>query len=473
MILSVAFGLWGQTYVVRGTIEHAEKGQVYLAAFRNDRFRIIDSMMTQTGSFYFLFDESSDPGLYRVVFSDRVDGVRSDQRFFEFIFNRENVEVYVASGDRGPIPYFDHTMENQVYRLFQDYELAYEAQVMLTYSQLPEPQAVFRYDSIQVARHQFMDSLTARYPDLYAIRMMNAFRSPLIPGKMSHAERIDTLKTCFFDQASLDDPLLLNAPVYTFKIIDYLSLYKVDTLSTQEQEEQFCLAVDGIMAHVSEEASLRSFVVDFLLSGFEMLDMETVQLYIADYYLDEACESDVAELVRSRMEGYKAMTIGSLAPDFVIRDMLGTNHQLSRLKHAYVLVIFWASTCEHCQEMLPKLHRWYVEDRTTGSEDRIVDPEDRTKGSEDRIVDPEDRTTDLEVVAISLDTLESNFERYTEMLDPKWIHAIAPQGWNGKIAADYYIYATPSLFLLDGEQRILARPTSFRQFQRALKKLGN
>jgi len=287
-ILCGVLNLPGQSYMVRGSIENAEKGQVYLAAYEDDRFSIVDSMMTIRGSFYFLFDDNSDPGLYRVIFSDRVEGVRSDLRFFDFIFNRENVEVYVASGERGPLPYFDNTVENQVYQLFQDYELSYEAQVLITYGQLPDPRAVNRYDSIQLARQLFMDSLTNLYPDLYAIRMMNAFRSPLIPGSMIHGERIDTLKTCFFAFAAIDDPLLLKAPVYTFKIIDYLSLFKMDTLSLEEQEAQFCLAVDGIMASVSGDPALRSFVLDFLLEGFELLGMEKVQLHIADQYLDRS-----------------------------------------------------------------------------------------------------------------------------------------------------------------------------------------
>lgn len=442
-ILWAAFRLTGQTYVVRGTIEHAEKGQIYLAAYHGDRFRIIDSMLTVTGSFYFLFDESTDPGLYRVFFSDRAGGVRSDRRFFEFIYNRENVEVYVATSERGPLPYFDNTVENQVYKLFQDYELSYEAQVMATYGQLPEAGAVHRYDSIQLARQHFMDSLTALFPDLYVIRMMNAFRAPLIPGAMTHSQRIDTLKSCFFARAAIDDPLLLNAPVYTYKMVDYLSLFKVDTLTAEEQEDAFCLAVDGIMAHVSADVTVRSFVVDFLLEGFELLGMEKVQLYLADHYLDAACESGVAELVRSRMEGYRDMTTGSLAPDFVVRDWHGYAHQLSRLDFTYTLVVFWASTCEHCRHLLPELNSWYTEDRTI----------------------------DLEVVAISLDTLEADFRKYSEELNPPWIHARDPLGWNGKIAADYYIYATPSLFLLDREQRIVARPSSFRQFLRVAKKL--
>jgi hypothetical protein len=281
MLVLGAFSLRGQSHIVRGSIANAEKGQVYLAAFHGDRFTAVDSIWTTSGDFHFLFGRDSEPGLYRIIFSDRINGVRSDNRFVEFIFNRENVEVYVASGERRPFPYFDHTLENQIYNEFMSYELNYEARVMIAYGLLPDPNAVKNYNFIQLERSRFMDSLSTLYPDLYAIRMINAFRSPMIPGAMTHAERMDTLKNCFFDHAAIDDPLLLNAPVYTFKIIDYLSLFKVDTLTLDQQETQFCLAVDGIMAHVSDDPQLRSFVMDFLLQGFELLGMERVQMHMA------------------------------------------------------------------------------------------------------------------------------------------------------------------------------------------------
>ena len=54
---------------------------------------------------------------------------------------------------------------------------------------------------------------------------------------------------------------------------------------------------------------------------------------------------------------------------------------------------------------------------------------------------------------------------------PTWISAHDPLAWDGKVAADYFIYATPSLFLLDRERTILAKPTSFGQFLKALEKL--
>jgi len=340
-------------------------------------------------------------------------------------------------------------MENLVYGGFMNFELGYEAQLMSVYGQLypnregGNDDAVARYNAIQIERESYMDSITRIYPELYAIRIMNAFRAPMIPGQMAHRQRIDTLKECFFNHAPLDDPALLYAPVYTFKLIDYLSLYKVDTLTQNKQEEAFIEAVDRIMVNVSQEGHLRSFVVEFLLEGFELLNMEQVQIHLADHYLDEACESDIVELVLSRMEGYEKMTPGQQAPDFIIRDVEGKNHQLSELGYSYVLVLFWSSTCEGCRELLPVLHDWYLSENNY----------------------------DLEVVAISIDTSAANFEYLYKQMNPSWITSHDPLGWHGKVPSDYMVYATPSLFLLDSERTILARPGSFRQFHRAIKKL--
>lgn len=449
ILLGTLNSLQGQSYLIQGTIENAEEGPVLLASFYGDRFRVIDSIDTRSGSFYFMLSEDTPPGIFRIIFSDRVDSILTQNRFVEFIFNMENMEIFVASSEQGPVPYIENSMENQVYGEFMHFELGYEAQLMSVYGQLKPIQgdrddAVTRYNTIQEEREHYMDSINQLYTDFYAIRIMNAFRAPIIPGEMAHHERIDTLKECFFDKASIDDPMLLYAPVYTFKLIDYLSLYKVDTLTKNQQEEAFMEAVDWIMLNVSRDEELRTFVVEFLLEGFELLQMERVQMHLADHYLDEACESDIVELVLSRMEGYKKMTPGQKAPEFIIRDVEGKNHQLSKLGHSYVLVLFWSSTCEGCRDLLPELHDWYLKENTY----------------------------DLEVVAISIDTSVANFEYLYKQLKPSWITMHDPLGWYGKVSSDYHVYATPSLFLLDRERTILARPASFRQFQRAIKKLG-
>lgn len=443
--------LSGQSWLIQGNIEDCEKGAVLLASYYGDQFSVVDSMETASGFFYFVLSEEAHPGVYRIIYTGRRDGVRSQNRFVDFIFNRENVEMVVTSSDQGPFPYFEGSMENQVYSGFMNFEMQYESDLMAVYGKLDPRRrgeqdynaAVDRYNELQAERNRYMDSITQAYPDLYAVKMMNAFRSPVIPGDMSHMERIDTLKNCFFDHAAIDDPALLSAPIYTLKLIDYLSLYKVDSLTREEQEEQFIEAVDQIMANVSSDEELRNFVVEFMLEGFEMLDMEQVQVYIADNYLDEACESDIVELILSRMEGYKEMAVGEQAPDFVIRAVDGKNIRLSELTSPYVMVVFWASTCEHCRKLMPELNDWYLSENTPG----------------------------LEVVAISIDSSSAAFSQFIDELKPQWITAHEPLGWYGKVPTDYHIYATPSLFLLDRNRTILAKPSSFKQFLRAIKKV--
>jgi len=444
--------LWGQPWFIQGTIENCEKGKILLASYYGDRFRVIDSLISQSGSFHFILSEEAPTGIYRLIFADRSGGVRSQNSFVEFIFNRESLELNVASTDRGPVPYFEASLENQVYSGFIEFELEYEAQLLSLYRELsltPSGKeqgyavAVNRYNSLQRERNRYMDSIMGLYPDLYAVRIMNAFRAPAIPGEMTHRQRIDTLKACFFDQAAIDDPLLLSAPVYTFRLIDYLTLYKVDTLSREQQEREFIGAADQIMLHVSDQQELRSFVVEFLLEGFELLDMEQAQLHLLEHYLGQACETDLVELIYARMEAYKEMASGQRAPDFLVRDMGGTRVRLSDLSAPYVLVLFWASSCDHCRDLLPELHNWYLEENRIG----------------------------LEVLAISIDTSVSEFKKYIKNLDPQWITVHDPQGWYGRVPYSYHLYATPSVFLLDSEQTILARPVSFRQFQRAIRKL--
>jgi len=452
LILAVTGTLCGQPCVIRGNIQHADRGMIYLASYYRDRFVVTDSMETGAGSFHFILSGERPAGVYRLVYPEVYGEIRTENRFVEFIYNREDLSFNVTSGETGPVPHFDHSTENQVYFEFMTFELDYETKLMNVYGKLfparphdPEYRsAVSRYEALQEGRNRFMDSLSAVYPGLYATRIMNAFRVPVVPGSMSHTQRIDTLKKIFFKEAAIDDPSLLYAPVYTYRLVDYLSLYKVDTLSFTEQEMQFIGAVDQIMASVAPDPELSSFVVEFMLDGFELLGMEQVQMHLAENYLDESCGSDIAELVRSRMEGARKMAVGSTAPDFVVRDLHGMNRKLSDLPNPLVLVIFWASTCEHCRELIPELHEWYLKENDPG----------------------------LEVVAISVDTLETDFRRFAGEADMQWITAHDPLGWYGKVAGDYNVYATPALFLLDRKRTILARPVNFRQFQKALRKVA-
>lgn len=452
----VLLGLFGgsslaQPYLIQGNIEHAPPGKIYLASYYGDRFIVADSLESQSGDFLFLLSEEAAPGVYRLIFSYEFEELRTENSFVEFIYNREELMLNISVDADGPHPSFENSIENRVYFEFMSFQIAYEELIAESYGQLllvepddmDHPAVLHNYERLQRDRLAFMDSLTLSHSDLYVTRILNAFRVPVIPGSLSQADRREELQLRFFEMAPMDDPGLLYAPVYTFRIVDYLSLYSLDTLSMEEQQEQYVEAVDQMMLFVPQFPELRSFVVEFMLGGFELLGMEQVQLYLADHYLDEACESDLAELVRSRMEAYKKMEVGATAPDFTIRDDSGLSVSLSELDHPYTLVMFWSSTCGHCRLMMPDLKQWYLEENSL----------------------------DIEVVAISIDSSAMLYREYLGVEPMPWISSHEVLGWQGIVPSNYQIYATPTLFLLDRERTILARPASVRQLQRSLKKM--
>jgi peroxiredoxin len=452
IVLLVAAGwLNGQPFMIQGNIEYADQGTVYLAAFHGDRFTVADSVETASGSFYFILPEEAPAGVYRIIYPEVFQGISTRDRMVEFIYNQSDVTMNITLEDSVPMPHFEDSPENHIYFGFMTYQMDYEERLMKVYGQLSPVRpgdpvfesAVENYRWLQEERLRYMDSVSSLYPDLYAVKIMNAFRAPVVSGTLSHAERIDTLKKAFFTCAGIDDPAMLNAPVYTFRIVDYLSLYRRSSLTMAQQEEEFIVAVDQIMAHVGPYQELRTFVVEFMLEGFELLGMEAVQLHLAENYLDESCVSDVATMVRSRMEGYRKMAVGSAAPDLVVTDLGGNSHRISEIPDPYVLLVFWASNCPHCAELIPELHRWYLADTLLGAE----------------------------VVAISLDSSEAGFMRFTGELGLQWITVRDPQGFFGEAALAYHIYATPMMFLLDNKRTILSKPATLRELQRELRKL--
>ncbi|MFW5644661.1 MAG: TlpA family protein disulfide reductase, partial [Bacteroidota bacterium] len=47
-----------------------------------------------------------------------------------------------------------------------------------------------------------------------------------------------------------------------------------------------------------------------------------------------------------------------------------------------------------------------------------------------------------------------------------------PEGWESQTSQQYNIYATPTIFLLDNDLNILAKPISFRDIKQAVEKVS-
>jgi hypothetical protein len=64
----------------------------------------------------------------------------------------------------------------------------------------------------------------------------------------------------------------------------------------------------------------------------------------------------------------------------------------------------------------------------------------------------------LKIMAISIDTSKSDWLTFIQKNKFNWTNVSDLQGWNGKAATDYYLYATPTMFIVNNKKEIIAKP---------------
>lgn len=65
-------------------------------------------------------------------------------------------------------------------------------------------------------------------------------------------------------------------------------------------------------------------------------------------------------------EDIKKVSIGEMAPDFVLVDMKGEKHQLSDYKGQGVFLNFWGTWCKPCEEEFPYINNQYHQFKDQG-----------------------------------------------------------------------------------------------------------
>ncbi len=235
----------------------------------------------------------------------------------------------------------------------------------------------------------------------------------------------------FWDGVDGINPKLINTPLYTEHILNYLRYYMNPDMQFSEEEMNagFMKSVDTIMNRFGGNEETKKFALQYLQLGFKELGNEEVLQYIDQTYQELAsqCSDDTdKQAFDKRMAGYAAMKAGEVAPNIA----LGSKLSLYDLAAEEVLVVFWASWCPHCIEEMPQLDSWAAAHPNTM------------------------------VVAISLDEDQAAYEAAAREL-PNLIHTTDFKKWDGKAVQDYFIYGTPTFILLAKNKKIVGKYSSF------------
>ena len=198
--------------------------------------------------------------------------------------------------------------------------------------------------------------------------------------------------------------------------------------------KEMVASVDIILDSVKKNEKLYNDLTKYLFQYFEKYSLFTASEYIALKALNQK-EVTLNSALVNKLESYRKMRVGNMAPNFeLVGDVLKNGVvvkntvRLADINAKYKLVIFGGSWCSQCRsemiQLLPRYNNW------------------KSKG--------------LEVVFISLDTDKKEFENFTAPFP--FYSACDYKKWETQAAKDYYVSSSPTIFLLDSDNKIILRP---------------
>jgi thiol-disulfide isomerase/thioredoxin len=197
------------------------------------------------------------------------------------------------------------------------------------------------------------------------------------------------------------------------------------------------ISIDAMLKPLLKNNKKLNEVTNYVFTLLERQSMFQASEYLALKVLnEEGCiiDSDLSK----QLETYRAMRKGSTAPDMVFNKAFFAKPaqaiaKLSDIKSDYTLVAFGASWCPKCNEEFSEIATFYDEWKAKGVEVVFIGLEDDRKSF-----------TDF--------TVNFPFPSYSDL-----------KKWESKIATDYYVFATPTMFLLNNKREIVLRPISVKQ----------
>jgi thiol-disulfide isomerase/thioredoxin len=249
------------------------------------------------------------------------------------------------------------------------------------------------------------------------------YRTQEIPATITAFRKIDYADPRLYKSGLLKDALESQYWLLENRGLPLDTIYKDMNVST-----------DFILKSIAKNEQLYNEITKYLFDYFEKHSLFQASEYLAIKTLSQnSCT--INNNLANQLESYRAMKIGNTATNIlftgdVVKNGLAikTPNRLSDINSNYKVVIFGASWCIACSEEMAQLFPLYSKWKAKG----------------------------LEVVFISLDMDKIAFQNYTNVMP--FISFCDYQKWNTQSAKDYYISSSPTIYMLDKNNKIILRP---------------
>ncbi len=252
------------------------------------------------------------------------------------------------------------------------------------------------------------------------------YRPEEIPGTIEALRKLD-----------YTDARLYKSGLFKDAIENHFWLLENSGKSMDNVFEEMKLSIDAMLVKLVTNEKIFNEVTDYLFDLLEKHSLFQASEYLALKVLNEGSCTINSDLA-NQLETYRAMKKGNIAPDIIFNKSFIANEnktlsKLSDFKSNYSLVVFGASWCPKCNEELPEIANLYSKWKSKG----------------------------VEVVFVALEEDRNTFINFAKRFP--FISYSDNKKWESKIVKDYYVFSTPTMFLLDSKREIILRPNSVKQ----------
>ncbi|MDD3638202.1 MAG: thioredoxin-like domain-containing protein [Bacteroidales bacterium] len=421
---------------ITGTIAGYANRKLFLEAYQGENLFPVDTAKTnEEGAFS--FDETLESGLYRLsLAAGQSVQLVIDGSPVQFVWNNYQQNRQIQ---------FINSPENQIWN---DYQVLRDETFFLQDLLKPvirdyDPEkkfyrlAVKEFDSLQRRMESKVDGWVSQHPQSLAIRFIRTDMRPAIDLTTSFESQRENLKQHFFDHTDFSDTLLIRSNILTRKMIDFLSLFQAEEESMQAIQFEFIKGLNMLFEKAAIEPKMYVFVLDYLIEGFAQLGLPAVTDYISSLpHFEQLCmETETFMEIEQIVGPYRSTLLGEPAPDLLPEDIDGNPFGWDQLTKPQTLIVFWSISCPHCIELMPKLK------------------------------DFADQHPDFEIVSVVLSPDNKVLREFIDQEKLDWIHLSDGLGWDSPMVKEYNIFGTPSLFVLDAEKKIAAKPSGIAELK--------
>lgn len=433
-----------KNHFLRIKIENYPDSSIYWASIYGDDITMVDTIAERNNTdFHYKIPYGTQPGVYRLMLND-------GKKSLDVVYNKSDISLRTDFSN--PLKELEVTSseETKLYHRHKRAESYIRYKQKLINRMLEQyPKNDPFYNELEKKNLRLQQEITDTsaaivdaYPDSFVAKLV-AFKSvPPDTTIRSFEAWQHYQKAHYFDNADFSDNDLLRSNAIPDKLLGFMSLYRNPAFPKASQERQFRIAVDTIMKYTRTNAEVFDFTINFLIDGFKRFGFNDLVNHIGRE--TEAALSCInrerRDAVKARLNRIQATSPGHKAPAVSLPNLEGDTTSLRSINKPYTLVVFWASWCPHCKEMMPELQQFYQKHNDS-----------------------------LGIFAISIDSEQEQWQKAAQYYP--WNHVSELKGWDSSPVENYNVYGTPSFFLLGEQKKILKKGATLQDVKYYIKKI--